>query len=167
MSDDRDNDFWLALERRVSDIDAKVANLQRDYQRDYTELARDIRENTGRVNNGLSPSIQKALQDNSDNKLSIASLGNVVEKAVIEMKSIVRETTDLTKLMLSNFEQNKLKPVESEVDLIKKTFVYGLIGMMIVFAGQKGINFVWDKFFKTDTTTAVEPISAVPPIKRK
>jgi len=157
MNDDRNTDFWIALERRVSDMDTRLSNLQRDYQRDYTDLSRDIKENTGRVNNGLSPSIQKALQDNSDIKLTISDLKNTVEKTVGEMRSIVRESTDLTKLMIANFEQHKLKPVEDEVGFMKKTFVYGVVGMVIVFFGQMGLKAVFDRLFHDSSGAVAAP----------
>jgi len=143
-------DYLASLDRRLTDLDFKLVNLQRDYQRDYTQLEHAITEVTNRVNNGLSPSVNQVRKENSDNKLSISDLAHVLDKTVSEMKSIVRESADLTKLMITNFEQHKLKPVEEEVGLMKKTFIYGLVGAVIVVLGQKGINVVWDKITKAD-----------------
>ncbi len=67
-----------------------------------------------------------------------------------EMKDMVRETTEHTRSMIENFDKYKLVPVTEEVGLIKKTFIYGLVGVMIVFVGQKGINILWDKIFLHD-----------------
>lgn len=97
-----------------------------------------------------------------------------------EMRNMVRESSEHTRLMVENFDkhrlttainsfdehrltpalrdfdENQLKPVIKQMDLITKTFVYGLVGMMIVFIGQKGINLIWDGFFKKNTPAISE-----------
>lgn len=139
--------MWASLERRISDAENKVSNLQHDYQRDLTQLLGEVREVTHRVNGGLSNSVGEVKVDNVKIKLEISELYHTLDKAVLEMKSSMRESTDLTKLMVSNFEEHKLTPVEKELDLMKKTIIYGLVGAVIVFLGQKGINIAWDKVF--------------------
>lgn len=157
MSDD--SEYWASLERRLSELENKSNNFERDWNRESAQLDQRISEITNRVNMGLSPSVQKAIQDTADGKLMISELRHGIDKSIIEMKSLVRETTDLTKLMVSNFDEHKLKPVANEVGLIKKTFVYGLVGAVIVFLGQKGINLAWDKIFKSDSPAATESAS--------
>lgn len=135
-----------SLDRRVSDHDKKI----NDAQRDYTELRHSIQELLNRLNNGLSPSVQSVLKENSEIKLSISDLSHELKMSTIEMKGVVRETAEHTRLMIKNFDEHKLIPVANEVGFIKKTFIYGLVGALIVFLGQKGMNVVWEKVFKQD-----------------
>ncbi len=164
MNDDRE--FWVSLDRRLSDLDTKVANLIRDYQRDIDKLTQENKQVTERVNMGLSPSVQKAIQDTAKAELLISQLSNSLEKTAGEMKGIVTDTASLTNKMIANFQEFKLKPVEDEVGFMKKTFIYGIVGAVIVFIGQKSMNLVWDKVFKPDEAiVAVQP--APLPVKKK
>lgn len=157
MSDERTNEFWVSLERRVSDLDNKMSIIQRDYQRDVDRLSQENAKVSERVNMGLSPSVNKAIQDTAHSELLISQLTNALEKTASEMRKIVTDTADLTKLMLRNFEENKLKPVEAEVGFMKKTFIYGIVGALMVFIGQKALNLAWDKVFKPGIVVVAEP----------
>ena len=154
MTDDKD--YWTSLDRRVTELDNKFASLQRDYDRDVDQLTHKNEEVTNRVNRGLSPSVQKAIQDTADAKLLIKDLDFLIKNIAADMKNVFGETIELTRkmhdnlrenntLILKNFDQDRLRPVESEVGFIKKTFIYGLVGAGIVFIGQKTMNFAWDK----------------------
>ncbi len=154
MSEDREKDYLASLDRRVSEHDSQLSSSQRD----YTELTHEIKELMNRINNGVSPSVNEVRKENSEIKLSIADLSHKLDINTIEMKTTVRESAELTRTMLHNFEKAKLEPVEKEVGMMKKTFIYGLVGAVIVFMGQKGINLVWEKVFRVeDKMTIVAP----------
>lgn len=143
-----DESLISSLDRRVADHDKKIA----DTQRDYTELSHSIQELLNRLNNGLSPSVQSVLKENAEIKLSISELSHELKLSTLEMKGVVRETAEHTRLMIKNFDDHKLIPVANEVGFIKKTFIYGLVGALIVFLGQKGMSVLWDKVFRQDVS---------------
>lgn len=145
MNEHIDKDFWITLDRRLSDLESKHAQLQRDYQRDVTELSHDVKGITNRVNMGLSNSVHAVEKDNIAIKLAQSEQSHGFDKSIGEMRAVVREHTDLTKLMVNNFDTLKLKPVQDDVSMIKKTFIYGLVGALVVFLGQKGMNLLWDR----------------------
>ncbi len=156
MSDERDREFWSSLERRISDVEGKLSQTQRDYQRDVTQLTHEVKEITNRVNHGLSNSVNDVKIDNVNIKLAHSELRHDLEKSIHEMRGFVNTSTDLTKLMVNNFADKDLKPVKEEISYMKKTFIYGLVGALIVFVGQKAIGVVWERIFDHDriTTTA-------------
>jgi seryl-tRNA synthetase len=143
-------DYLASLDRRVSEHDTKISNGQRD----YTELAHEIKELMNRINNGVSPSLNEVRKENSEIKLSIADLSHKLELSTIDMKAVVRESADHTRLMIKNFDDHKLAPIEKEIGFMKKTFIYGLVGALFVFIGQKGINVAYEKIFKSDATVS-------------
>ena len=148
--DDIDKNYLASLDRRIADHDAKLSSSQRD----YTELTHEIKELLNRINNGVSPSVNAVRQENSDIKLSLSDLSHKMDINTIEMKTTVRESAELTRSMLNNFEKSKLEPVEKEVGFMKKTFVYGLVGGLLVFAAQRGLNLVWDRIFRPQVQAA-------------
>lgn len=163
MSDDRDKEFWASLERRLSDLASSTAQLQRDYQRDVTQLTHEVKEITNRVNLGLSNSVHNVEVDNVKIKLAQSEQSAAFDKSLAQMAEKVREYTELTQLLvknseknadlkLGNFEKDQLAPVKDEVGLMKRTFIYGLAGAVIVFLGQKVINIGWDAVIKPRPT---------------
>ena len=149
---DKPDDFLSSLDRRVSEHDSILA----DTQRDYTELTHEIKELMNRINNGVSPSVNEVRKENSEIKLSISDLSHKLELSMIDMKSVVRESAEHTRLMIENFDSNKIAPLSTDVSFIKKTFIYGLVGALIVFIGQKGMSAIWEKIF-TDKIVAGKP----------
>lgn len=149
---DKPDDFLSSLDRRVSEHDSILA----DTQRDYTELTHEIKELMNRINNGVSPSVNEVRKENSEIKLSISDLSHKLDLSMIDMKSVVRESAEHTRLMIENFDSNKLIPLSTDVSFIKKTFIYGLVGALIVFIGQKGMSSIWDRIF-TDKVIAGKP----------
>ena len=149
MDDAREKQYLASLDRRVSEHDAKLSNSQRD----YTELTHEIKELMNRINNGVSPSVNEVRKENSEIKLQISELNHSLEINMRDMKQVVRESADHTRLMVENFEKARLAPLEHDMSFIKKTFVYGLIGALIVFLGQKGMSLVWDRVFKLTLNT--------------
>ncbi len=147
MTEHIDKDFWMTLERRLSDLESKHSQLQRDYQRDVTEFSHEVKEITNRVNFGLSNSVHAVEKDNIAIKLAQSEQSHAFDKSLGEMRAVVREHTDLTKLMVNNFDTLKLQPVQDDVSMIKKTFIYGLVGALVVFIGQKGLNILWERVF--------------------
>lgn len=146
MNQEIDKEYWSSLDRRVSEHDSKITKTERD----YTELSHDIRQVLERINGGLSPSVNKVRDDNNEIKISLKDLAHQIEKEKLEMKNLVRESTEHNRLMIENFEKHRLGPVAEKIARIETTFIYGLVGMLIVFLGQRGLNFVWDKFIKND-----------------
>ena len=144
-----DETLMASLDRRVGDHDKKIS----DVQRDYTEMSHEIKELLNRINNGVSPSVNEVRKENSEIKLAIANLSHQMKLDQMDMKAMVRETTDHTRLMVKNFDEHKLDPAVKEMGFIKKTFIYGLVGALIVFLGQKGMSVMWDKVFKQDAIT--------------
>lgn len=138
------DEYLASLDRRITDHDSKLASNQRD----YTELTHEIKELMNRINNGVSPSVNEVRKENSEIKLSIAELSHKLELSMIDMKGVVRESAEHTRAMIDNFDKYRLNPTEREVGFMKKTFVYGVVGALIVFLGQKGFAVVWDKVFK-------------------
>jgi len=157
MTEDLDKNYLTSLDRRVSEHDSKLAGLQREYERETTQLRQEIKEVTNRVNMGLSPSVQSVIRENAQSQLLIKDLERTLDKAINEMRSVVRESAELTKLMVSNFDEHKLGPVKEEVGLMKKTLIYGLVGALLCFAGQKGINILWDRVFEKRTVAPAAP----------
>jgi seryl-tRNA synthetase len=155
VSEENEKDYLLSLDRRVSDHDNKLSLAQRD----YTELSHEIKELMNRINNGISPSVNEVRKENAAITLSIAELSHKLELSTMDMKSVVRESADHTRLMIQNFDEHKLRPVETEVAFMKKTFIYGVVGALIVVLGQAGINVIWKRFAgpeKTAITTAIK-----------
>lgn len=152
MTEEIDKNYLASLDRRITDHDNKISNGQRD----YTEMTHEIKELLNRINNGVSPSVNLVRQENSEIKLSLADLSHKMDINTIEMKTTVRESAELTRNMLKNFEESKLAPIEKEVGYIKKTFIYGLVGMFVVFIGTKALNATWDWFIST-RAAAVSP----------
>ncbi len=142
-----DENLISSLDRRVSGHDKDMA----DIKRDFTEVSHEIKEILNRVNNGLSPSVGEVRKENSEIRLSIQALSHKIELDMIEMKGMVRETTEHTRHMVDNFDKHKVTPVANEMNFIKKTFVYGLVGALIVFLGQLTMKNLWDKIFKPET----------------
>lgn len=134
-----ENNFLASLDRRVSDHDTKLAEAQRD----HTELSHEIKQLLERINQGVSPSVNAVRQENAEIKLSLADLSHKFDIGIIDMKTMVRESTELTRSMLKNFDESKVEPVKAEIGLIKKTFIYGLVGSLIVFIGEKTMNLIW------------------------
>jgi chromosome segregation ATPase len=157
VTDEIDKNYLASLDRRITDHDAKLTGTQRD----YTELTHEIKELLNRINNGVSPSVNEVRKENSQIKLDIADLSHKLDITTMEMKQTVRETADLTRTMLANFEKAKLEPVEREVGFMKKTFIYGVVGALIVFVGQKGLNAMWDRVFMPEKHISA-PAPAVP-----
>ena len=147
MTEHDENEFMLSLDRRVSDQEEKIS----DTRRDYTELSHEIKELLNRINNGVSPSVNEVRKENSEIRLAIANLSHQIEIEKIEMKTVVRESAEHTRLMIENFDASKLSPVIREVGHIKKTFINGIVGAVIVAIGAKGINIIWDKVFIKET----------------
>lgn len=152
MNEDQGNDYLASLDRRISDNDAKYSVMQRD----QTELSHAIKQLLERINQGLSPSVNAVRQENSEIKLALADLTHKMEISQIEMKTMVRESTELTRTMLSNFEKAEVKPMKDEIGFIKKTFIYGLVGALIVFIGEKGLNMLWGRVFEHTSITATQ-----------
>lgn len=149
-----EKDYLASLDRRVTGHDAKFAEVQRD----YSEVTHEVKEVLNRINGGLSPSINKVKDDNGEIKISLKDLSHHMDISMMEMRNLVRESTEHTRLMVDNanknhaatlegFEKDKLAPVAAEVGMIKKTFIYGLVGAVIVFLGQRGMNAMWDRIF--------------------
>jgi hypothetical protein len=137
-------EFLTSLDRRVSEHDARLATV---FARDV-ELAHEIKQLLERINQGVSPSVNAVRQENSEIKLSLADLRHKFEIDMIEMKTMTRESVELTRSMLHNFQEGTIQPIQKEVGFMKKTFIYGLVGAFIVFIGEKGLNAAWDKFFE-------------------
>lgn len=144
MSDQVDKEYVASLDRRITDHDSKIANTQRD----HTELTHDIQKLAERINNGLSPSVNEVRKDNSEIKLAIQNLAHQFELERRDMKAMMSQATELHRAMLTNFEKARIEPVEKEIGYIRKTFIYGTIGVLITVLGHKGFNFLWDKVFK-------------------
>ncbi len=148
--DPTESNFLASLDRRVSDHDTKLAATQRD----HTELSHEIHQLLERINQGVSPSVNAVRQENSEIKLQLSDIKHQFEIDQIELKTMVRESTELTRTMLHNFDKSKVEPMQAEVGLIKKTFIYGLVGALIVFIGQKTMNMVWERIEKKTVITA-------------
>lgn len=143
MSEDQKGDFLASLDRRIIEHENKIANTHKE----ITQLSHGINQLSERINQGVSPSVNAVRQENSEIKLALADMRHKFEIDIIDMKAMVRESTELTRTMLHNFEKTKVEPMQIEMGFIKKTFVYGLVGAFIVFVGQKTMNIVWDKIF--------------------
>jgi hypothetical protein len=163
MSDEVDKNYLASLDRRITDHDNKIAGNQKD----HTELVHEIKELMNRINNGVSPSVNAVRKENSEIKLQLADLSHKMDISLIEMKSMVRESAELSRSMVTNFEKAKLEPLEKSVDdklkpvredihFMKKTFIYGLVGAVIVFGGQKVIEFTWDRVFRAPVPASVK-----------
>lgn len=149
---ENDNDYLASLDRRVSDHDNKIAQGARD----LTQLSLEIKQLLERINQGVSPSVNAVRQENSEIKLALADMKHKFELDMIDMKTMVRESTELTRSMLHNFETAKIAPLNSEIGFIKKTFIYGLVGAGVVFIGEKVMNVIWEKVFPIAPTAIVE-----------
>lgn len=152
MNEEPANDYVASLDRRLSDNDSKISGIQRD----HTELSHEIKQLMERINLGLSPSVNAVRQENAEIKLALADLSHKMDISQIEMKTMVRESTELTRSMLNNFEKAKVEPLDKEVGFMKKTFIYGLVGAVIVFIGQKGLNVLWERVFERIPITATQ-----------
>ena len=152
MNEERDKDYLASIDRRVTDHDNKLAMTQRD----YTELSHEIKELMNRINNGISPSVNEVRKENAAITLSIAELSHELKLTTMDVRSVVRESAEHTRLMIQNFEEHKLKPIESEVGFMKKTFIYGVVGAIIVVLGQLGINTIIKKFFSSEKPALTE-----------
>lgn len=153
MSGDKDKTHLNALDRRVSDHDIRLTEVKRD----YTEVTHSIQELLNRVNNGLSPSVNRVKDDNEQIKLTMLEVSHTMKDELKEMRGVVRESAEHTRLMVENFEKHQLGPVVREVGFIKKTFIYGLVGALIIFIGQRAIGHFWDKIFKNDIPSIYAP----------
>lgn len=147
-----DNNFLASLDRRISEHDTKIAEAQRD----HTELSHEIKQLLERINQGVSPSVNAVRKENSEIKLSLADLKHKFEIDMIDMKTVVRESAELTRTMIKNFDESKVEPIKSEVGLIKKTFIYGLVGALIVFLGEKTMSMVWQHIEKRSAIVAFQ-----------
>ena len=67
-------------------------------------------------------------------------------------------------MKVQNFEEQVITPIRAEVGFMKKTFVYGVLGAVIVVLGQKVINSVWDKVFSKDEIkqSSIADLKALP-----
>jgi hypothetical protein len=148
--------FWASLDRRLSELESKMSLLQRDYQRDFTDLQRDIRENTARVNNGLSPSIQSVIKENGENRVAIEKLTNLVNATASDMRSVVTGTAELTSKMLANFKEHEVAPVKAELDFIKRIFIYGTVAGVVGFLTLKGTEIGWKAVFDREERVVVK-----------
>ncbi len=110
-------------------------------------MSHEIKQVLERINQGLSPSVNAVRQENTEIKLSLQKLEHTFEMDMKDMKGMVRESTELVRSMLDNFHTSKVEPVATRLGFIEKTFVYGLVGAVIVFLGQKGINEIYDRVF--------------------
>ncbi len=156
MSEPVPQDFLSSLDRRVSEHDGKFSIVQRD----FAEVSHEVKEVLNRINGGLSPSVNEVRKENSEIKLSLKDLAHKIDLDMIDMRNMVKESTEHTRLMIDNFERFRLKPVADDVNFIKKTFIYGLVGALIVFLGQKGMNVLWDRVFVGPATVATPHQSA-------
>lgn len=138
-----EKDYLASLDRRISEHDEKIA----DAARDHTELTHEIKQLLERINNGVSPSVNKVREVNEEIKGEIRDLAHKFELDRREMKDMVKESTEHTRLMVENFDKHRLAPIERDMGFMKKTFLYGLVGALIVFVGQKAISVVWEKVF--------------------
>lgn len=134
-------DFLMSLDRRISEHDGKITSVQRD----FTEVSHEVKEVLNRINGGLSPSVNEVRKENAEIRLTLKDLGYKIDSDLKDMKGIVRESAEHTRLMIENFEKHRLSPVANDVDFIKKTFIYGLVGALVVFLGQKGMSLIWAK----------------------
>lgn len=141
---DQANDFLASLDRRLSENDVKIVGIQRD----YSEITQQVKQVLDRINGGLSPSVNEVRKENAEIKLGLKDIAHKIDMDMIEMKSMVRESAEHTRLMVDNFDKHRLAPVVQDVSFIKKTFIYGLVGALIVFLGQKGMSAIWDRVFE-------------------
>jgi hypothetical protein len=143
---DINKDFLTSLDKRVSDHDTKIANTQRD----YTELGHEIKELLNRINNGVSPSVNEVRKENSEIKLAIANMDHKFEIGMIEMKSMVKSVVDKVDTDIYSFDENTIKPIRKDMNRIQGVLFYGLVGALIIFAGQKLLGSLWDKVFSQE-----------------
>ncbi len=139
-----DKEYLASLDRRITDHDNKISSASRD----HTELTHEIKQLMDRINNGVSPSLNKVRDANEEIKLSLKELSHQFDLDRREMKDMVRESTEHTRLMVENFDKHRLAPVERDNSFMKKTFIYGLVGALIVFTGQKAMSVLWEKVFE-------------------
>lgn len=152
MTEDIDKNYLASLDRRITDHDNKIASAQRD----HTELVHEIKELMNRINNGVSPSVNKVKDDNAEIKIQIKDLSHQMEIEMRDMKNMVRESTELQRSMLTNFQQAELGPVKADVSFMKKTFIYGVVGMVIVFVGNLGLQALWARIASKVDIPAVQ-----------
>jgi len=151
MDDRQEKHYLSSLDRRISEHDAKLSNSQRD----YTELTHEIKELMNRINNGVSPSVNEVRKENSEIKLQLADLSHSLELNMRDMKDMVKQSSEHTRAMVENFDKARLQPVEREHGYIKKTFIYGVIGALTVFAGNKIFSVLWERVFKSSSVSNV------------
>lgn len=147
---ENDKDYLASLDRRVSDHDNKISQGNRD----LTQLSLEIKQLLERINQGVSPSVNAVRHENGEIKLQLAEMKHKFELDMVDMKTMVRESTELTRSMLHNFDTGKIAPMNSEIGFIKKTFIYGLVGAGVVFIGERVMNVVWEKVFPSMATVA-------------
>jgi hypothetical protein len=158
MNMEINKDFLSSLDRRVSDHDTKIANTQRD----YTELGHEIKELLNRINNGVSPSVNEVRKENSEIKLAIANIDHEFKIGMMEMRNMVKGVVDGMDLKVHNFEVNEIAPMRRDMNRIQTVLFYGLVGALIVFAGQKVLGNAWDKFFEKPKVESIADLKASP-----
>lgn len=153
MGEELESGFLSSMDRRITDHDQKLTAVQRD----YTEVSHEIKELLNRINNGLSPSVNKVKDDNAEIKGQLKDLKHDLSDGLKDMRGMVRESAELTRSMLENFEKGQLQPLAMDVGFIKKTFIYGVVGALVVFLGQRGLNVIWDRIFKPPISAPAAP----------
>ncbi len=143
MTDEAGKEYLSSLDRRVSGHDNEITIVKRD----FSEVSQQLKQILDRINGGLSPSVNEVKRDNAEIRLLIKDLSHKIDLDMRDMKTMVRESTEHSQLMLANFEKQHVQPITEEFGNFKKMFIYGLVGALIVFIGQKGLGMLWDRVF--------------------
>jgi len=156
-----DKEFWESHDRKLAEHENKIS----DVKRDYSEIRHEIRQLMERINMGISPTQNKILEKQSDIEMSLTQMDHKMELKLIGMEEKINTVAEGINLKIESFHENEIMPVKSDIEILKKTLIYGVvtgaIGVLITLGGKTA----WDKMFNQNEgnrETRISQLKAVP-----
>lgn len=133
MPSDIDKDIWRQHDHRLNDIDKRFADSARSFQ----QIEDQIKYMIGRIDNGLSPSVNDVRKENSEIRIAITNLDHKLEISQMKMHEKVDTSFDLLKKDIGPILEWKEKFQNIWVWSIVSGFILGMVGFGTIRLAEK------------------------------
>lgn len=135
MSNEIERDVWKQHDHRLNEHDKEHAEFSRSFQ----QIEDQIKYMIGRLDNGLSPSVNDVRRENSEIKIAIANLDHRVEITQMKQNEKLEASIDAMK--------KRIDPIESKQDKMQNIYVWSIVSGVIMGMVALGITKFGAKIF--------------------
>lgn len=139
MSSEIERDVWKVHDSRLNAHEKEHAEFSRSFQ----EITDQIKYMIGRIDNGLSPSVNDVRKENSEIKLAITNLDHKFEINQMKMKEEVDTGFELVKKDIDKIVEWK--------DKFQNIWVWSIVSGFVIAVVAFGSNRIIEKAFKKQT----------------